>query len=227
MKSHARVVVIGGGVVGCSVLYHLTKFGWTDVVLVERSELTSGSTWHAAGGMHTINGDPNVAKLQKYTVELYREIEEYSGQDIGLHMTSGLMLAATPERFDWMKSLLAKGKYANGEATLISAREAHEMMPLLDPKQFVGAVFDPHEGHLDPYGTTHAYAKSAKKNGAEIYLHTKSRIWCSWRTAPGVSSPTRGRSRRNMWSMPPASGRARWAAWSGWNCPCLPWSTCI
>ena len=140
MKSHTRVVVIGGGVVGCSVLYHLTKFGWTDVVLLERSELTSGSTWHAAGGMHTINGDPN--KLQKYTVELYKEIEEYSGQDIGLHMTSGLMLAATNERFDWMKSLLAKGKYANGEATLISAEEAHEMMPLLDPKQFVGAVFD-------------------------------------------------------------------------------------
>ncbi|RWX78904.1 FAD-dependent oxidoreductase [Neorhizobium lilium] len=173
MKSHARVVVIGGGVVGCSILYHLTKFGWTDVVLLERSELTSGSTWHAAGGMHTINGDPNVAKLQKYTVELYKEIEEYSGQDIGLHMTSGLMLAATPERFDWMKSLLAKGKYAGGEARLISAEEAYEMMPLLDPKQFVGAVFDPHEGHLDPYGTTHAYAKSAKKNGAEIYLHTK------------------------------------------------------
>ncbi|MCY1667983.1 GcvT family protein [Rhizobium sp. SL86] len=173
MKSHARVVVIGGGVVGCSVLYHLTKFGWTDVVLVERSELTSGSTWHAAGGMHTINGDPNVAKLQKYTVELYKEIEAYSGQDIGLHMTSGLMLAATPERFDWMKSLLAKGKYAGGEARLISADEAYEMMPLLDPTQFVGAVFDPHEGHLDPYGTTHAYAKSARKNGAEIYLHTK------------------------------------------------------
>jgi len=120
-----------------------------------------------------LNGDPNVAKLQKYTVELYKEIEEYSGQDIGLHMTSGLMLAATPERFDWMKSLLAKGKYAGGEARLISAEEAYEMMPLLDPKQFVGAVFDPHEGHLDPYGTTHAYAKSAKKNGAEIYLHTK------------------------------------------------------
>lgn len=173
MKSHARVVVIGGGVVGCSILYHLTKFGWTDVVLVERSELTSGSTWHAAGGMHTINGDPNVAKLQKYTVELYKEIEAYSGQDIGLHMTSGLMLAATNERFDWFKSLLAKGKYAGGEARLVSVEEAHEMMPLLDPKEFVGAVFDPHEGHLDPYGTTHAYAKSAKKNGAEIYLHTK------------------------------------------------------
>ncbi|MBD9625682.1 GcvT family protein [Ensifer sp. ENS06] len=173
MKSHAKVVVIGGGVVGCSVLYHLTKFGWTDAVLLERSELTSGSTWHAAGGMHTINGDPNVAKLQKYTVELYKEIEAYSGQDVGLHMTSGMMLAATKERFDWMKSILAKGRYMGLEAELLTPREAHDLMPLLDPDQFVGAVFDPVEGHLDPYGTTHAYAKSAKKNGAEIYLHAK------------------------------------------------------
>lgn len=173
MKSHAKVVVIGGGVVGCSVLYHLTKFGWTDAVLLERSELTSGSTWHAAGGMHTINGDPNVAKLQKYTVELYKEIEEYSGQDIGLHLTSGLMLAATPQRFDWLKSILAKGRYNGLEATLLTPKEAHEMMPLLDPDQFVGALYDPVEGHLDPYGTTHAYARSAKKNGADIYLHTK------------------------------------------------------
>ncbi len=173
MKSHAKVVVIGGGVVGCSVLYHLTKFGWTDAVLLERSELTSGSTWHAAGGMHTINGDPNVAKLQKYTVELYKEIEAYSGQDVGLHMTSGMMLAATKERFDWMKSILAKGRYMGLEAELLTPREAHDLMPLLDPDQFVGAVFDPVEGHLDPYGTTHAYAKSAKKNGAEIHLHTK------------------------------------------------------
>ncbi|CAN7279675.1 FAD-dependent oxidoreductase [Pararhizobium sp. LjRoot235] len=173
MKSHARVVVIGGGVVGCSILYHLTKFGWADVVLVERSELTSGSTWHAAGGMHTINGDPNVAKLQKYTVELYKEIQDYSGQDIGLHMTSGMMLAATKERFDWMKSIMAKGRYMGLEAELLSPREAHDLMPLLDPSQFVGAEFDPVEGHLDPYGTTHAYAKSARKNGADIYLHTK------------------------------------------------------
>lgn len=173
MKSHARVVVIGGGVVGCSVLYHLTKFGWKDVVLLERSELTSGSTWHAAGGMHTINGDPNVAKLQKYTVELYKEIESQSGQDIGLHLTSGLMLAATPQRFDWLKSILAKGRYNGLEAELLTPKEAHAMMPLLDPDQFVGALYDPVEGHLDPYGTTHAYAKSAKMNGGEIYLHTK------------------------------------------------------
>ena len=79
MKSHAQVVVIGGGVVGASVAYHLTKGGWKDVVLIERSELTSGSTWHAAGGMHTLNGDPNVAKLQQYTINLYKEIEAISG----------------------------------------------------------------------------------------------------------------------------------------------------
>ena len=173
MKSHAKVVVIGGGVVGCSVLYHLTKFGWTDVVLVERSELTSGSTWHAAGGMHTINGDPNVAKLQKYTVELYKEIQDYSGQDIGLHMTSGLMLAATKDRFDWLKTIQAKGRYAGMHTELLTPEEAHKLMPLMDPGQFVGALYDPVEGHLDPYGTTHAYARSAKKNGADIYLHTK------------------------------------------------------
>ncbi len=110
MKTHARVVVIGGGVVGVSVLYHLAREGWTDAVLLERSELTSGSTWHAAGGCHNINGDPNVAKLQKYTIELYKEIEELSGQATGFHMTGGVMLASTPERFDWLKSIVAKGR---------------------------------------------------------------------------------------------------------------------
>ena len=173
MKSHAKVAVIGGGVVGCSVLYHLTKLGWTDVVLLERAELTAGSTWHAAGGMHTINGDPNVARLQKYTVELYKEIEAASGQDIGLHMTGGVMLAATPERFDWLKSIRAKGRYMGLDAEIISPAEAHELMPLLDPDRFVGALYDEVEGHLDPYGTTHAYAKAAKQNGATIELHTR------------------------------------------------------
>ena len=103
MKSHAQVVVIGGGVVGASVAYHLTKGGWKDVVLIERSELTSGSTWHAAGGMHTLNGDPNVAKLQQYTINLYKEIEAISGVSCGMHVTGGLNLAGTKERLDWLK----------------------------------------------------------------------------------------------------------------------------
>ena len=93
MRSHAQVVVIDGGVVGCSVLYHLTKLGWRDVVLVERSELTSGSTWHAAGGFHTLNSDPNIAKLQGYTIRLYKELEEISGQACGLHHVGGITIA--------------------------------------------------------------------------------------------------------------------------------------
>ena len=174
MKSEARVVVIGGGVVGASVLYHLTKHGWTDVMLLERSDLTSGSTWHAAGGMHTINGDPNVAKLQQYTIELYKEIEEISEQDITMHITGGVMMAATKERFDWIKSIYAKGKYLGMEGLeLITPQEAHELMPLLDPDQFVGGMYDPIEGHVDPYGVTHAYAKAARKNGATYHTNTK------------------------------------------------------
>ncbi len=173
MKSHAQVIVIGGGVVGCSVLYHLTKRGWTDVVLLERDELTSGSTWHAAGGMHTINGDPNVAKLQQYTINLYREIEEISGQAVGLHMTGGVMLAGTKERLEWLKMAHARGRYLGMETELITPQEAHELMPLLDPRHFVGALYDPVEGHLDPSGTTQAYAKAARKQGAEIHRHTR------------------------------------------------------
>lgn len=169
MKTHTEVLVIGGGVVGCSVLYHLTKIGCKDAILLERSELTSGSTWHAAGGIHTINGDPNVAKLQKYTIDLYKEIETISGQEIGLHMTGGVMLAANEERFDWLKSINNKGKYLEMETEIISSKEASKIMPLIDPDHFVGALYDPMEGHLDPYGTTWAYAKAAKKHGAEIY----------------------------------------------------------
>nr|WP_295462197.1 FAD-dependent oxidoreductase [Mesorhizobium sp.] len=173
MKSHARVVVIGGGVVGASVLYHLARFGWADVVLLERDELTSGSTWHAAGGMHTINGDPNVAKLQKYTIELYKEIEELSGQATGVHITGGVLLAATEARMDWLRGVVAKGRYLGLDLEEISAEEAHHLMPLLDPSQFVGAVRNSEDGHLDPSGVTHAYAKSARKLGAEVERFTK------------------------------------------------------
>jgi dimethylglycine dehydrogenase len=173
MKSHAKVVVIGGGVVGASVLFHLAKFGWKDVVLLERDELTSGSTWHAAGGMHTINGDPNVAKLQKYTIELYKEIEELSGQATGVHITGGVLLAATEARMDWLRGVVAKGRYLGLDLEEISAEEAHHLMPLLDPSQFVGAVRNSEDGHLDPSGVTHAYAKAARKLGAEVERFNK------------------------------------------------------
>ncbi|RWP10389.1 MAG: FAD-dependent oxidoreductase [Mesorhizobium sp.] len=173
MKSHAKAVVIGGGVVGCSVLYHLAKAGWTDIMLIERSELTSGSSWHAAGGFHTLNGDPNVAKLQAYTVQLYREIEELSGQSCSLHLTGGVMMADTPERMDFLRLAHAKGRYLGMDTELITPSEAKAMFPLMDETNFVGAMWDPVEGHLDPSGTTHAYAKAARKLGAEIVLRNR------------------------------------------------------
>jgi dimethylglycine dehydrogenase len=173
MKTHARAVVIGGGVVGASVLYHLTKAGWKDVLLIERAELTSGSTWHAAGGMHTVNGDPNVAKLQQYTINLYAEIERISGQSCGVHITGGIMLAGTRERLDWLKMAKARGRYLGMDLEIISVDEAAGLFPLMDRRHFKGAMFDPIEGHVDPYGVTHAYAKSAQMGGAEIVRQTR------------------------------------------------------
>src|SRR5262249_34283121 len=100
MKDSAQAVIIGGGVVGASVLYHLAKIGWRDVLLLEKSELTSGSTWHAAGGMHTFNGEANISRLQKYTIDLYREIEALSGQSCGMHPNDGHIDPANRSRLD-------------------------------------------------------------------------------------------------------------------------------
>ena len=170
MKTNAQAVVIGGGVVGCSVLFHLARAGWTDVMLIERSELTSGSSWHAAGGFHTLNGDPNVAKLQAYTVSLYEELEKISGQSCGLHLTGGVMMADTEERMNFLRYVHATGRALGMETEIITPTEAKSMFPLMDESNFVGALWDPVEGHLDPSGTTHAYAKAAQKLGATIEL---------------------------------------------------------
>ena len=170
MKTNTRVVVIGSGVVGCSVLYHLARAGWTDVMLIERSELTSGSTWHAAGGFHTLNGDPNVAKLQAYTISLYEELEKLTGQSCSLHLVGGFQMADTPERMDFLRQVHAKCRYLGMDTELVTPSEAKAMFPIMDETNFVGALWDPVEGHLDPSGTTHAYAKAARMLGAEIVL---------------------------------------------------------
>lgn len=173
MNTHARVAVIGGGVVGASVLYHLARAGWTDIALLERDELTSGSTWHAAGGMHTLNGDPNVAKLQEYTIKLYREIEQASGQSCAIHITAGVDLAGTPERMDFLKLACARARYLGLDMEMVSIDEAARLFPLLDKKHFVGALYNPLEGHVDPAGVTQAYVKAARKRGAEVHRFTR------------------------------------------------------
>jgi dimethylglycine dehydrogenase len=172
MKNHVRVLVIGGGVVGCSVLYHLARLGWTDIALCERKELTAGSSWHAAGMFHALNGDATMSRLQSYTIGLYRELEEFSGQDIGLHYTGGLNVAATAERWDLLRADCERHRVLGLDTTLLSPREVAERFPLMDVSDVKGALYDPMEGYLDPYGATIAYARAARRLGAEVHRHT-------------------------------------------------------
>lgn len=173
MKSHVQVVIVGGGIVGTSVLYHLTKFGWKDVLLIERNELTSGSTWHAAGGFHAQNDDPTIASLQGYTIRLYKEIEAESGQNVSMHMTGGVSLATTPERWEMLKVEKSRFETMNMQTHLITPREIKEMCPIVDLKDVIGGLYDEFEGYMDPHGTTHAYAGAARKHGGEIVLNNR------------------------------------------------------
>jgi len=172
MQSHAKVVIIGGGVVGCSILYHLAKFGWKDVVLLERSELTSGSSWHAAGQIHTISSDPNISRLQGYTINLYKEIEAVSGHSVGMHNTGGFYLASTPAWHDYLKRERSKARYMGLDQEFISVEEAARRHPLIDPKRYIAALWDPLDGDVDPSGVTYAYAKAARVHGATFHTHT-------------------------------------------------------
>ena len=172
MQQHARVVVIGGGVVGCSVLYHLTKLGWSDVVLLERKELTAGSTWHAAGGFHTSNGNGNMARLQAYTCGIYREIQELSGRDVGAHYVGGLLVAATAPRWQSLRAEHTRHRVLGVESELLGPEEIKRRVPIMDVSEILGGILDPLAGYLDPSGATHAYAISARNAGAKIYRHT-------------------------------------------------------
>ena len=172
METHAKVVVIGGGVVGCSILFHLAKFGWKDVVLLERNELTSGSSWHAAGQIHTISSDPNISRLQGYTINLYKEIEETSGHPIGMHSTGGFYLASNQTWYDYLKRERSKARYMGLNQEFISLKEVTERHPLIDPKHYLAALWDDLDGDIDPSGVTYAFAKSAKVHGAKYYTHS-------------------------------------------------------
>ena len=172
LPSQARVVVIGGGVVGCSILFHLAKLGWKDVVLLERSELTSGSSWHAAGQIHTISSDPNISRMQGYTINLYKEIEALSGHNIGLHSTGGFYLASNRVWYDYLKRERSKARTMGLDQEFISVEEVARRHPLINPRHYIAALWDPIDGDIDPSGVVYAYAKAARVLGAQYYTHT-------------------------------------------------------
>lgn len=172
LPKHARVVVIGGGVVGCSILYHLAKKGWRDCLLLERRELSCGSSWHAAGQFHIINSNANLSQLQLHTLKFYPELQAESEQDIGLHRTGGIYFASTAERENYLIMEQAKNRHINPDMQFISLDEAQKLNPLIDKSKFRCALYDPLDGHIDPASVVQAFAKAARKNGAAILQHT-------------------------------------------------------
>ncbi len=174
MNSHYRVVVIGGGVVGASVLYHLSKFGWTDIALIERSVLTAGSSWHAAGGFHALNANPNMAILQAYTIDLLKEVEAESGQSIGMHMTGGVHVASAPERWEWLQSSYRRFQAIGIEdVRLVTPDEIKALCPIISVEGVLGGMWADREGYVDTTGTVWAYAGAARKRGATVIEHNR------------------------------------------------------
>ncbi len=171
MQKTAQVVIIGGGVAGCSVAYHLTKRGCTDVVLLERSELTSGSTWHAAGNTHVLQDNANISKLHFYTIKLYPQLEEETGQSCGIHPVGGIYLATTQERHDQIQIQASKAKYLGLEFDRISLDDVHELNPLINLDGVYSAMYEPNEAHIDPSGVAQAFAAGARNRGASIHRH--------------------------------------------------------
>ncbi len=172
MRTHAQAVVIGGGVIGCSILYHLTKLGWTDVVLLERDELTSGSTWHAAANIHGLHDSTNISRIQHYTMQLYKNLEEETGQSCGVFQPGSLYLAQTEAREHQLKLQAAKAKLYGMNFYEIDRDEAERLHPLTNFDGIRCIMYEPDGGNVDPSGVTNAYAVGARQNGAEIHRFT-------------------------------------------------------
>ena len=173
MRDQARVVVIGGGIVGCSVLYHLARMGWSDVMLVEKTELTAGSTWHAAGLLPLFNMSYSVGQLHKYSIDLYQRLERETGQAVGFHKTGNLRLATNRERMDEYRHYCGTANTIGVPFELVGPGEIAALWPLVNMEGLVGALFHPHDGHVAPVDVTQALAKGARDRGAEVNRQTE------------------------------------------------------
>ena len=173
MTTTARIVIIGGGVVGVSILYHLASAGERDVLLLERRSLTSGATWHAAGNVHTQSAYANLSGLQAYSLRLYDRLEEEVGQPVHAHVVGGFFLARTPERMEEFRHLAGKFRGIGIEYELVTPAEIRSKWPLLDVSDLVGGAWDPEEGYVDPYSVTMGLAAGARRRGGRIRLDTR------------------------------------------------------
>ena len=218
LPSEARCVVIGGGIIGCSIAYHLAKLGWKDVVLLERNRLTSGTTWHAAGLIGQLRGSSTLTKLAKYSADLMAELEAETGVATGFRQNGSLSLALSAERLEELKRQATMGKVFGVEAYMVSPAEARAKHPLIDLKGVTGGLFIPANGQADPANVAQALAKAARQRGVRIFENTK---------VTGIRQAGDGsrESTRRMAPCAPSSsstargcGRARSAAWLASTC---------
>jgi glycine/D-amino acid oxidase-like deaminating enzyme len=166
--TQAQVVIIGGGVGGVSIAYHLAKMGWKDVVVLERHELTAGSTWHSAGLVGQMRSDANLTRMMHYSTDLYRRLKDETGHDPAWREVGGLRLASSPERMEDLKRLVGLARSFGVPMELLSPKEAWEMFPLMSLDGVLGAAYTPNDGTIDPTGLTNALATGAKQCGAQI-----------------------------------------------------------
>jgi glycine cleavage system T protein len=172
LPTQAQVVIIGGGVGGCSIAYHLTLMGWKDVIILERHELTSGSTWHSAGLVGQMRSDANLTRMMHYSTELYRKLKQETEQDTGWREVGGLRLASSAERMEDLKRLVGMARSFGVPMDLISPKEAYDLFPIMSLDGVTGAAYTPNDGVIDPTGLTNALAIGAKRRGARIFTDT-------------------------------------------------------
>ncbi|TWH01131.1 dimethylglycine dehydrogenase [Mesorhizobium sp. J18] len=172
MKTEARAVVIGGGVVGVSTLYHLAKKGWSDVVLIERKELTSGSTWHAAGLLPLFNMSYSVGQIHKYSVRFYQELQKETGMNVGFTQCSNIRLARTKDRWDEYMYYAGVAETIGVPVNILTPEQVKEVWPLCETDGLLGAIQHPEDGYIQPADLTQALAKGARDRGATIYRNT-------------------------------------------------------
>lgn len=168
MKNKTEVLIIGGGIAGVSTLYHLTKLGWSDVMLTEKLELTSGSTWHAAGNLPHFSNSYNIMKLQQYSIDLYSRLQAETGQAVDHHPTGAVRLAHTQDRMDEFERVCAMSDLAGLDLEMVSVERLKELYPYLDTTGLLGGLWDPADGHIDPTSVTNAMASGARDGGATI-----------------------------------------------------------
>ena len=173
LPKQAKVVIIGGGVIGCSVAYHLSKLGWQDIVLLERKQLTSGTTWHAAGLIGQLRATLNMTKLAMYSTELYNNLESETGIATGYKRNGSLSLALTEERFEELRRGASMARNFGLETEILSNNEIKKRYPMLFVDDAVGGIFLPSDGQADPSNIALALAKGARLNGVSFFENTK------------------------------------------------------